>query len=327
MRYRGSEVIVGAFVLIGVAIIIFGIFTIQGMGVGGTVDYHALYDNVSTVQAGSPVKYNGLLVGRVSSMTVSEADPTKIRVDFTVAEGTPITDRVEAKITKAGLLGDEYIDLRVVGIEGGSVESMTYSAGRPLEPGARVEASGPFDLQHALENLQGTIQSVDELVSAARGQVERALDQLGGAVEDARQVVSPENRELVTQALADLARTAEQARAMVEEVRPQVRSLTASASDAAEELAVTAKTARRTVEDVAPQIEELVTSLRQTSERLRAAVDGAAETLDSIDVDTVNAVMENLDVTSRNLAEFSREIRERPYRLIRKEKQPEKEFR
>ena len=40
----------------------------------------------------------------------------------------------------------------------------------------------------------------------------------------------------------------------------------------------------------------------------------------------VNEVVENLDTVSRNLVEFTDEIKQRPYRLIRKGKQPPKEF-
>lgn len=327
MSYRKSEIAVGTFVLAGVVVILFGIFTIRGYGLGTTRPYHSYYENVNTIVEGSAVKYNGMMVGRVQAVSVDPERPDRIRVDFTVLDDPAIriTDVMHAKITKADLLGDEYIDIRVTGALEGSPESLA-ARGTELSPGSPIPAGEPFDLQRALEDLQEVIGKVDSLLADASDQVRAALARMNRILDDAHGIVSEDNLAAIRGAVTDVAATASELRSLLGENRERVETIFASVGRTSENLERVSGEVAETVAALRPDIEELTGDLQAAVRTLQATLDGASDTLDGLDVAQVNEVVDNLDIASRNLAEFAREIKERPYRLIRKEKRSPKEF-
>ena len=327
MSYRRSEILVGLFILAGVIVILFGIFTIRGYAVGTTRPYHSFYRNVNTITQGSAVKYNGMMVGRVQDVRVDPEQPDRIRVDYDVLddESIRITDAMHAKITKADLLGDEYIDIRVTGASEGSPEALA-AGGADLPAGSTIPAGEPFDLQRALEDLQGAIGKVDDLLADASSQVSAALAKMNEILDDAHDLVSPENRAQVEAAIADVAATASDLKGLLGDNKARVDAIFSSVGNAAGNLEQVSGDVAETVTELRPDLEELTGDLQRAVRTLEAALSDASAAVDGLDVEQVNEVVENLDTASRNLAEFTREIKERPYRLIRKEKRPPKEF-
>lgn len=328
MSYGRTEIAVGTFLLLGMAVVLWGIAKSGNFGLGATQARHSYYDNVNTIEVGSSVKFNGMLVGRVSEISIDPERPAQIRVDYDIstAEGLRITERMEAKITKADLLGDEYIDIRIAGAAQGSSEAL-LAAGTELPPGAPIPAGEPFDLQRALEDLQGTITRVDVLLDTAQSEVETALAEINSILVDAHDLFSDESRENVAAAITDVAATSAQLRSLLDDNKGRVESIFSRVDSATGHIDAVSADVKDTVATLRPDLEKLTDKLQSAVTQLEAALVTASNTLDTLDVAQVNEVVENLDVASRNLAEFTHEIKQRPYRLIRKEKQPPKEFR
>ena len=117
MNKRGIETLVGLFVLLGLAGILF--LALQAANLttfGGNKGYvvSARFDNIGGLKPRSPIKSAGVTVGRVTSIAL---DPKTYQgvVVMEIAADVKFPSDSSAKILTSGLLGDQYI-----GIEPGS---------------------------------------------------------------------------------------------------------------------------------------------------------------------------------------------------------------
>src|ERR1700727_2020106 len=90
MEATRERVLVGLFVVLAGALLFASVIEISG-GVSGAAAAHRAYFKYSGgVQAGAPVRYGGLLVGKVDRVRVDPANSTRIEIDFTVDRATPV---------------------------------------------------------------------------------------------------------------------------------------------------------------------------------------------------------------------------------------------
>jgi len=319
MKYRAVEVVTGAFVLAGLFVIIGGIFVIRGMFVGDLARYHARYRNAAGIEEGTPVKYNGMVVGRVVEMGIDREDPSRIRVDFEVRGTTPVTDRVEAKITRADILGDPYIDLHLREEREGTAASLS-PAGNPLSEGSEVAAGEPFDLQKTLDAAQSAITTLSDLAQLVQGQVQDVIQAVSRVLASAERLLSPENRLRVEAALDDLSRTTGQVRELVDENRVHLDRIIATADDTTRSLESVSRQVDDALDTMLPKAQDLLDETHGAVVDVRGFIGSADSTLGSLDLQQVNDLLTSLDTTARNLERMSRNLRDRPYLLIRSPK-------
>jgi phospholipid/cholesterol/gamma-HCH transport system substrate-binding protein len=319
MKYRGSEIIVGAFVLAGLAVIIVGIFTIRGLGWGGLEEYHALYLNAAGIEVNTPVKYNGILRGRVHAITIDEADPTRVRITFSVQQGTPITTRTIAKITRADLLGDPYIDLRFMETTPGTVTGLT-TPGEKLEPGSEIAAGDAFDLQATLDHAQQAIESLSDLADLMKGQLESIIGAVQRLLDSAESLLSEENRTRIEATLENLQTATGDVNDLLEANRSRIDGILRNADAATQKLGVVADRVDAAIQDVVPKASDLIDHSRVALDDVRKLLATANTTLRGVDVQQVNDLLANVETASRNLSDMSRDLKERPYKLLRTEK-------
>ena len=127
MKKNSLELMVGSFVLLGLAAIVY--LTIKlgaGSLVGGdTYVLEARFDNASGLNVGGSVHVAGVPVGRVESIHVDPGDFSAI-VTMTVLSGLKLPTDSMASIKTTGLIGDKYISLSP------GADTAT------LQPGARI---------------------------------------------------------------------------------------------------------------------------------------------------------------------------------------------
>jgi phospholipid/cholesterol/gamma-HCH transport system substrate-binding protein len=119
MTKKGIEALVGLFVLLGLAGLVFLSLKAANLASFGTRDSYtvsALFDNIGGLKARSPVRSAGVTVGRVTSIAL---DPKTFRglVVMELDKSVQFPKDSSAKILTSGLLGDQY-----VGIEPGAEE-------------------------------------------------------------------------------------------------------------------------------------------------------------------------------------------------------------
>src|SRR5262249_28992189 len=111
MEATRERALVGLFVVVATALLFGSLLAISGpMGKSG-VPHRAYFKYAAGVQPGAPVRFGGLLVGKVDRVRVDPANSTRIEIDFLVERATPVKTDSIAKITTLGPLTDNYIEI------------------------------------------------------------------------------------------------------------------------------------------------------------------------------------------------------------------------
>jgi len=119
MTKKGIETLVGLFVLLGLAGLVFLSLKAANLGTFGNRDGYtvsARFDNIGGLKARSPVRSAGVTVGRVTSIVLDSKTYQGV-VTMELDRSVQFPRDSSAKILTSGLLGDQYI-----GIEPGADE-------------------------------------------------------------------------------------------------------------------------------------------------------------------------------------------------------------
>jgi phospholipid/cholesterol/gamma-HCH transport system substrate-binding protein len=119
MGKKGIETLVGLFVLLGMAGLVFLALQAANLGSTGgrdTYPIQARFDNVGGLKVRAPVRTAGVTVGRIKSIAL---DPKTFQglVVLEIEREYQFPKDSAAKILTAGLLGDQYIGLEPGGDE------------------------------------------------------------------------------------------------------------------------------------------------------------------------------------------------------------------
>jgi virulence factor Mce-like protein len=162
-----------------VVLALVGVFiSLRGNGTFGTTPHvTAMVDNAGgALTNGSDVKMNGVMVGRVASIT--RASNGQVAIDLTMVKDDldQIPANVVARVLPATVFGKTFVDLVVHG----------QAAASHLETGATVEADstqGTLELQNALDDIDSLVKALGpaELASAL-GSAAQALDGRGAQI-------------------------------------------------------------------------------------------------------------------------------------------------
>ncbi|HXW84883.1 MAG TPA: MlaD family protein [Candidatus Binataceae bacterium] len=187
---RERTVVVGAFVAGTAVVLAIGILWLAGSRfLRPVAHYQTIFKgSVSGLLPGAAVELNGVDVGRVADVNLTDDSPPKVRVDLEVKPNTPIY-----KDTVAQLAGNFVTGIQFIQLTGGSRQSGELAEDEPIPSS---EGSLFADVRkEALEVSQETYQLV-------RGLNEQALN--------------AQNRVALGQTIQDLAATSKNLRALSE---------------------------------------------------------------------------------------------------------------
>ncbi|STZ77128.1 outer membrane lipid asymmetry maintenance protein MlaD [Bergeriella denitrificans] len=123
MKKSILEFWVGLFVLLGAVAVGFLAFRVAGgTSVGsssGSYTVYADFSDIGGLKAGAPIKAAGVLVGRVSDITL-DPQSYQARVSLNLDKQYAFSSDVSAQILTSGLLGEQYIGL----MQGGDPENL-----------------------------------------------------------------------------------------------------------------------------------------------------------------------------------------------------------
>lgn len=135
MNKRNIEILVGLFVVLGAAGLLFLALKAANLGSftsgGESYSVQARFDNIGGLKARAPVRSAGVNVGRVTSVTL-DTHTFQGLVTLEINQGVLFPKDSSAKILTSGLLGDQYIGIEPGGDEknlgAGDVITQTQSA-------------------------------------------------------------------------------------------------------------------------------------------------------------------------------------------------------
>jgi len=115
MKLRSLEFMVGIFILIGIAALFVLAFKVADTSFesrGNSYVLYAKFDNIGSLKVRSPVKVGGVLVGRVTGISLDNHDMVPVVTMSLDQRFGLFSDSTSASILTAGLLGEQYIGLR-----------------------------------------------------------------------------------------------------------------------------------------------------------------------------------------------------------------------
>lgn len=117
MGRKGIETLVGLFVLLGIAALVFLALRAANLNSFSSEDTYPLvakFDNIGGLKVRSPVRSAGVTVGRVLSISL---DPKTFQgvVKLDIQKSYQFPADSSARILTSGLLGDQYIGLEAGG--------------------------------------------------------------------------------------------------------------------------------------------------------------------------------------------------------------------
>ena len=109
MNQRRTEVVVGLFVLVGVACLGYLAIKLGKLEVFGASGYTVIADfpSVAGLKVGDPVEIAGVKIGRVDSLGLSEDD--RARLTLRLNDSAKIQDDAIASVRARGLIGDKFV--------------------------------------------------------------------------------------------------------------------------------------------------------------------------------------------------------------------------
>jgi phospholipid/cholesterol/gamma-HCH transport system substrate-binding protein len=119
-RSPWRDLLVGCFVLAGLAAVAYLSISVGGLSYGGPggLTLYARFDQTGGLKPRAPVVIAGVKVGQVKSITLDEN--ARALVDLDLDKGLKIPSDTSASIVTSGILGDRYISLQL----GGETETL-----------------------------------------------------------------------------------------------------------------------------------------------------------------------------------------------------------
>jgi phospholipid/cholesterol/gamma-HCH transport system substrate-binding protein len=234
---------VALFALACIAAAVAFVWWYSGRGDQNEYDRYEIYfeGTVSGLSKGSPVRYLGVDVGRVISLSVDKADPGRVKVVAEIDTTAPISGATHANLGLLGLTGLLYIDLQ---------QDDEVPASRPLPQGERYPV---------IAARKGTIEASMEQLPRILAQTEEVMSRIA-------QVLAPENVQAVGTTLANVQR-------MSAELQPAMADVRALAGDLRQvsqsTLALTTRL-NSTLARSEPGIEATLANVREATDKLSA---------------------------------------------------------
>lgn len=295
MEYRSQEVKVGLLVLVAMVLFFVFVFSITKAGLKRDFNtYTVRFIQTNGVQPGTQVRIGGVLVGSVEKVYFPPDDNTRIELLLKVDANAPVRQNSLAFITTIGIMGEYYIEIT------------TGSQDMPLLPsGSRIPSKDIATLSQLGEPLQK--------VSA---QLETLLANINA-------ILTPQTQENITGIITN------------------VNDILAENEKKAGDLLENFSTLTLELQDLGRRLDTMMTqnanSFSEVLSRLNSSMARAESLMHDLSTTTeyINAIvltneatfheaMENLEDASRNFEEFSRQIKYKPWSLLRKSNPPER---
>ena len=114
-QQKNLEVTVGAFIVLGIALLVVFIFAIGDLSTAFQPGYrvHVWFDTANGITDGSPVQYAGVEVGKVQAVHIVPKAQARPQVELIVRLPSSVVVRAddEASISTFGLLGEKYLQI------------------------------------------------------------------------------------------------------------------------------------------------------------------------------------------------------------------------
>ncbi|MBI4183439.1 MAG: MCE family protein [Proteobacteria bacterium] len=316
---RINYIVVGSVVLVMLAVFVVVLAVLTGRA--GTTDrYSIVFDNVAGLKFGSQVLYEGFPVGQIEHIEpITEDGKLRFRVEASVISGWQVPADSIARISAPGLLSALVIDIR-----GG--RSGTY-----LERGARIASEPGGDMLALMTSV------AEEVTDLSRNRIKPLVERITAMVDGVGTVVEPAVVDVTDNLRRIVSDLAESSPAVSRDLKGFLSTLNRSSARlnellSAENMAriegvignmqTSSEGFGHLIEDMRASLDDLgklIASLNRIADENAGAVGASMgdmrHVLESL-AGRIDAIANNLEGASRNVYEFSRQIRSNPSVLL-----------
>lgn len=273
-----TEAKVGGFTLLGLAILTVALIHLSGFSFGGPPvnTFTVSFSNVTGLKVSSSVRYAGVDVGTVKSIT-PKGD--KVDVVCTVKNDVPVPDDSLFIIAADGLMGERFVSIA------------PGSSGKVYPDGAVIEGGSEVTMDGMMTQMGGLVQQMHTILSS--------INEITGNAELKKGLIDTAiNIQRVT---GSLAKVSEQNEAHLIRLVENMEKITGRLGDAADEAARMAAEARDGG-NTAAGLRETVASIAMAARR----IDNMAAAMEGTIADP--ETQDNLKETLKNAREVSRKM-------------------
>jgi len=286
--------LVGAVVLAALVLLLVGLALITGRS-GATSGYVVRYRNVTGLRYGAPIFYQGYRIGEVNGVKPERtAEGTRYKVELAIRRDWPIPKDSLAQLQSTGLLADVSVGIR----EGVSKEM--------LPEGGELKGQESTDIFAAMNELAGQISEL------TRTQISPLIRTLSQRVDSITGAIDKSTPEVMEQTRALLARLNNASDSLNDVLKPQNRAAVSAILGEVSKLSTELRKTRETLDSA---LGELASIAKENRPDVRRSVQDLSSVLEALST-RMDVITHHLESSSRNLDEFSREIRKHPNRLI-----------
>lgn len=301
---------VGLFVTVSFFILAAAILWLAGSRFLQPVDNYSIIfsKSVSGLLPGAAVEYQGVTVGKVEKLRLTEETPPRVAVTIALEPGTPVRQD-----TTALLIGSLVTGIRIIELEGGSADTP------PLEPGGTIPVQG------------GELEAFRDRAS----QIAERLDNVLAHVEE--DLLSPQNSAAIADFLRNAAHLSESLRTSLEDVStPESRESLKRMVDNIAQAAAGIRSMTDAINEIRGDIfndgKAMIVQLRQTAAvtaNLAKEVTQLTRQLEEVIGENRHELSQtfiNLSETSRHLRATTEAVQRDPSEIIWGKTLPEKEI-
>lgn len=311
MKPRGpkDDVLVGLFVLMAAAVLLAGTLWLAGRPLGGSqqVTRRVAMKDAGGLRAGDEVRSAGVTVGRINRVRLRPGHRFPVLLEIGLSFDVELRADASAYQSTAGLLGAPFLQIDA----GEAAEVLPADAEIPGAAGQSMDA--------ALARMNELSVKVMALVDETNHLVLQISEQAAPLLERAGMVLSEENTAHVAAILAGLHRT-------MDTTLPRLEAAMERLDDTAVNVDRGLKSLPAIMDSVQRLTTDLEASLGPDGERLTRLLTAGEEGLVAVR-NTLGVVGENrlqiertlhdLQQAVANLREFSQQVKEHPYSLVR----------
>ena len=311
---------VGLVVLLAAALLLSAIFAIANLHLGGNyVNYKTYFKFGGGLEAGAPVRFAGLKVGRINAVRVDPKDPTRVEVDVEVEAATPIRTDSSATITALGLISENYLEIT----PGKSTTN--------LQPGGTIPSVELLDLNALMRKMSELADASKPLIADLQKNLNLISAKADILLTQMNDVTGDANRKYFAGVLKETD-------GMLKQNSPKIDTITTNFSKASGDLEplmadlreATAKiqkvldNANGMVGENREPLKASIAELEKTLQSTRATVEQVQSTLVSNN-DNMDILLDNFRIISDNFKEFSDTVKQRPFSLVRIKPLPDRQ--
>jgi ABC-type transporter Mla subunit MlaD len=294
-----TEAKVGAFVLGCFSILAFTlIYLINLQFRGHTVPYRTYLRYAGGLEAGAPVLFGGIEMGKIKAVRPWASDPTRIEILLDVKQNTPLNEKSVAK-------------LGLVSVMSGAALSITTGSNdaRRLPPGSAIPSQEAASLDEIAGKMAVVADNANGLITQVRGELEGITADAHTVLANLNTLTGKPNQQRVQAVLDNVNGMLATERPKIDRLTDQLNVLTQHADETVQKVNGTVNDAR---EPIRKDLTDLQSTLLQ-ARQLLADIQVVVRANDSKIDDTI----ENLRTATENVDQLTDSLNQRPWSLIR----------